>query len=119
MSELRTERGTPASPPAALPNGSAPLSYYVRPRAAAPGPDTALVGARDALRHVPFSREALRDAVVRYGTLSRDAGATVADLRDGLDVSLAAALARFPAPVAAELRVHVGWWAAHGYHRAD
>ena len=115
------------SPFVTLSNGSAPLTHYGRPpsgprsgsRSTATGPDAALAGALDALSHVPFSRQALRDAVVRYGTLARDAGASVADLRDTLDASLAPALAQLPAPVAAELRVHAGWWAAHGYHRAD
>lgn len=125
MSELRSERATPSigyllAPSTTVAARRGEPAPFVRPYA--PANDAigaALVGARDALRRTPFSREALRTAVVRYGAVSRDAGASVSDLTDALDVELAPALSRFPAALAAELRVHVGWWAAHGYHRAD
>lgn len=79
----------------------------------------ALTAAQDALRESPSSREALRAAVVRYGTACADAGALASDLTRALDAALGPALAHFPDAVAAELRVHIAWWAAHGYHRAD
>ena len=70
---------------------------FVRPYAPAnEAVGAALVGARDALRRTPFSREALRTEVVRYGAVSRDAEASMSDLADALDIELAPALNRFP-----------------------
>ena len=99
-------------------NRPAPPSYG-RPYAGVVGTAAALTAVRDVLRQTPFSREALRGAVVRYGMLAHDAGATVSDLTAALDAALAPALGALPRALAAELRVHVGWWAAHGYHRGD
>lgn len=79
----------------------------------------ALAAARDTLRRMPFSREALRAEVVRYAAAARAHGATAAELTEALERALAPALASLPRRVADEVRLHVGWWAAHGYHRAD
>lgn len=119
MSELRSDRATPTAASTAVPCGRGDPSSFVPPRVSAGNTAAAIDAARRALRQTPFSREALRAEIVRYGAVSRDVGASVSDLTDALDVGLAPALARFPEAVAAELRVHVGWWAAHGYHRAD
>ncbi|HEY0777100.1 MAG TPA: hypothetical protein VGD56_03960 [Gemmatirosa sp.] len=100
-----------------MPHG--PVPHGLVPHAAVPAAAAALVAAQDALRGTPFSREALRAAVVRYGTVCADAGALASELTGALDAALGPTLARFPDPVAAELRVHVAWWAAHGYYRAD
>ncbi len=119
MSELRSDRATPTAASTAVSCGRGDPSSFVSPRAPAGSTAAAIAAARQALRRTPFSREALRAEIVWYGAVSRDAGASVSDLSDALDAGLAPALARFPEAVAAELRVHVGWWAAHGYHRAD
>ncbi|GJG88183.1 hypothetical protein tb265_33640 [Gemmatimonadetes bacterium T265] len=102
-----------------VPSGRGETTSFAPPRALANATCAALAAARDALRGVPFSRGALRSAVVRYAAAARDAGASVAELTEALDFGLAPALGRLPAAVAADLRVHVAWWAAHGYHRAD
>jgi hypothetical protein len=80
---------------------------------------SALAAARDVLGAVPLAREALRAEVVRYAAAARANGATAAELTDALDRALGPALAALPGRVADDVRVHVGWWAAHGYHRAD
>lgn len=105
MSEVQLDRTAPSS--------------FGRARAGLGGTAAALAAARDALRRTPFSREALRAEVVQYGMTARDAGASVSELTAALDAALAPALAGLPDALAAEVRVHVGWWAAHGYHRAD
>ena len=71
------------------------------------------------MRHVPFSREALREVVVRFAGDARERGSSATDVTEMLAHALAPALATFPAAFASELRVHVAWWAAHGYHRGD
>ena len=81
--------------------------------------EPAFAAARGTLCKSPLSRDALRAAVVRCAGIAREGGATAADLTEALDAALAPALARFPAALAADLRVHIAWWAAHGYHRAD
>ncbi len=120
MSNLTTARADePASrgrvrpeyPAAARPHG---VELY----SAGPGA-TAIAAARDALRAEPVSREALRDAVVRYAALAREQGANADDVTRALDAALGPALASFPVPLAADLGVHVAWWAAHGFHRVD
>ena len=105
MSQVQSNRTAPSSA------GRLPASPV--------GTAAALAAARDAVRRTPFSREALRAEVVRYGMTARDADASVSELTSALDAALAPALAGLPVALAAELRVHVGWWAAHGYHRAD
>ena len=91
----------------------------MQPRALAPELARNLTAVRDAVRDVPFSREALRAAVVRAAASARDGGSSAREVTDALEMALAPTLAGFPHAIAAELRVHVAWWAAHGYHRAD
>lgn len=116
MSELHANR-------AAAPLGRAygvrePAPAYARVQAG-PAGAAALADAREALYTAPVSREALRASIVRYAAAAREHGAAATEVTGALEAVLGPALATFPAPVAAELRVHVAWWAAHGYHRAD
>lgn len=125
MSELRPHHADPAAP-----LGRAGTPGFARTPAHAqfypPAPahvlaagTAALAGARDALRARPISRETLRAQIVRYAAVAREQGASGAELAEALDLALAPALAGLAAATADELRVHIGWWAAHGYHRAD
>lgn len=65
------------------------------------------------------SREAVRDAAVRYGSAARALALAPEDMAAALHAQLRRCTARHSAALRAELEASVGWWAIHGYHRAD
>jgi hypothetical protein len=96
---------------------SAPLD---RAPADAPSrPRRALEALADALCAAAPSREAVRDAAVRYGTAARALALAPDDMAAALGALLRRCAPRHAPALRAELEASVPWWAIHGYHRAD
>lgn len=92
--------------------GTAPVRRDVRPIA-----DAEAIAAT--LSAPTLSLEALRRAVVRYGSAARDLALAPEEMLAGLMPFLRRRLESFAPARRAELEASVQWWAIHGYHRAD
>ena len=66
-----------------------------------------------------LSQDALRRAVVRYGSVARDLALDPTEMLAALAPIVRRCAVRFAPPEQAELQSWVQWWAIHGYHRAD
>jgi hypothetical protein len=89
-------------------------------------PDAARAAARravdaiaQALSEPRLSQDALRRAVVRYGTVARDLALDPTEMLAALVPVVRRSIARLAPGEQAELQACVQWWAIHGYHRAD
>ena len=66
-----------------------------------------------------LSQDALRRAVVRYGSVARDLALDPTEMLAALAPIVRRCAARSAPPEQAQLQSWVQWWAIHGYHRAD
>jgi hypothetical protein len=96
--------GAPATPAAATTHGA------VR-RAA-----DAVIQALNAER---LSHDALRGAVVRYGSVARDLALDPTDMLAALVPMVTRCIDRLAPDERSQVESWVQWWAIHGYHRVD
>jgi hypothetical protein len=82
-------------------------------------PRHALARLADALCAAGPSREAVREAAVRYGSAARALALAPDEMVAALHALLRRCAARHAPAVRAELETSAAWWAAHGYYRAD
>jgi hypothetical protein len=66
-----------------------------------------------------LSHDALRRAVVRYGTVARDLALDPTEMLAALGPLVTRCVARLAPDEQAQVASWVQWWAIHGYHRAD
>ena len=66
-----------------------------------------------------LSQDALRRAVVRYGTVARDLALDPTEMLAALVPVVRRCAARLAPPEQAQLQSWVQWWAIHGYHRVE
>jgi hypothetical protein len=66
-----------------------------------------------------LSQDALRRAVVRYGSVARDLALDPTEMLAALAPVVRRCAVRFAPPEQARLQSWVQWWAIHGYHRTD
>jgi hypothetical protein len=66
-----------------------------------------------------LSQDALRRAVVRYGTVARDLALDPTEMLAALGPLVTRCIASLAPDEQAQVASWVQWWAIHGYHRAD
>ena len=74
---------------------------------------------RQALSAPTLSEDALRRAVIRYGSVARDLALAPDEMLAALIPAVRRGLARVAPEHQAEVQRRVQWWAIHGYHRSD
>jgi hypothetical protein len=89
----------------------------------APGAPSAVRRATDAVIQAlcapRLSHDALRGAVVRYGTVARDLALDPTEMLATLGPLVRRCVTSLAPDQQAQVESWVQWWAIHGYHRAD
>ncbi|GLC28081.1 hypothetical protein [Roseisolibacter agri] len=66
-----------------------------------------------------LSHDALRGAVVRYGSVARDLALDPTDMLAALVPMVTRCIERLAPDERSQVESWVQWWAIHGYHRVD
>lgn len=94
------------------PHGESVQAAHGAVRRAAEAVIQALTGTR-------LSHDALRGAVVRYGSVARDLALDPTDMLAALVPMVTRCIERLAPDERSQVESWVQWWAIHGYHRVD